>query len=373
MIKVMQAAVLVLVLAACASPPPAAEAGAAPNVCALGEAPDAALARAIDPILDAAAVDGFAGQVAIMHGGVFVYRRAAGFADNGDAVPVTHDTRFHTASVGKYFTAALTLVAVEEGRLSLDQRVAPLFPGIRTVPAGVTISDLLAHRSGLGSSYVTEQQTEALDAAAAIGAVPYDPSRAGSFHYSNDGYDLLGIILETAYGQPYETLLREKLLNRACLNQVAFWGETDLTDARLVGQPPSGFPEALRHRNYGMLASSGILISATDLARWQHALRSGGLLSPASVEQLYAPRGPLSIGQAAYGSFLIAHPQLGDVISARGAEDWGDNTCLNDYIDCGFTLAIETSRGPAEDSGKPRYRDSLSQAIEPVLAERCAR
>lgn len=341
--------------------------------CGVRETPDAALTVAIDPIVDAAAADGFAGQVVLMRDSVLVYRRAAGFADNERAVPVTNETRFHTASVGKYFTAVLTLAAVEEGRLTLDQEVAPIFPGVRTVPAGVTIGHLLSHRSGLGSSYVTEGETERLAAAAAIGAAPYDASRAGSFHYSNDGYDLLGIILETVYGQTYETLLRDKLLNRACLDRVAFWGETNLADPHAVGQPPTGFPEQLRHRNYGMLASSGILISATDLVRWQDGLREGNLLSRASVEQLYAPRGALSIGQAAYGSFLIEHPQLGSVISARGAEDWGDNVYLNDYVDCGFTLAIETSRGPAENSGKPRYRDSLSQAIEPILAERCTR
>lgn len=139
---------------------------------------------------------------------------------------------------------------------------------MRTVPAGVTISDLLSHRSGLGSSYVTEGETEALAAAAAIGAAPYDASRAGGFRYSNDGYDLLGIVLETTYGERYENLLRAKLLDRACLHGVAFWGETDLTDAHAVAQPPAGFPENLRRRNYGMLASSGILISATDLVRW---------------------------------------------------------------------------------------------------------
>lgn len=374
MYRTLSTAILVSALAACASAAGASR-GSAPTqtACAISEAPDPALAAAINPIVDAAAADGFAGQVVLMRDGAFVYRRAAGFADNAGLTPVTDETRFHTASVGKYFTAVLTLLAVEEGRLTLEQEVASILPGVRTVPVSVTIGDLLAHRSGLGSSYVAEGQIERLAAAAAIGAAPYDASRAGSFHYSNDGYDLLGIILETVYGQRYETLLRAKLLQRACLSRVAFWGEADLADARAVAQPPSGFPEHLRRRNYGMLASSGILISATDLVRWQHAVRGGNLLSQSSVEQLYAPRGALSIGQAAYGSFLIEHPQLGRVTSARGAEDWGDNVYLNDYVDCGFTLAIETSRGPAETSGEPRYRDSLLQAIEPILAARCAR
>lgn len=130
-----------LALGACATQ---AAPHSAPAACAVHETPDTALAQAIDPIVDAAAADGFAGQVALMRDGVLVYRRAAGFADNAGAVPVTHETRFHTASVGKYFTAVLTLAAVEEGRLTLEQEAAPLFPGVRTVPTGVTIGDALA-------------------------------------------------------------------------------------------------------------------------------------------------------------------------------------------------------------------------------------
>lgn len=121
------AGLFLLALAACATGEPGPSAPAQTHACAVREAPDAGLARAIDPIVDAAAADGFSGQVALMRDGLFVYRRAVGFADNAGAVPVTHDTRFHTASVGKYFTAVLTLTAVEEGRLALEQEVAPIF------------------------------------------------------------------------------------------------------------------------------------------------------------------------------------------------------------------------------------------------------
>jgi CubicO group peptidase (beta-lactamase class C family) len=367
--RALSAALATLVLTACSTAGALARSESA--ACSVAVAPDAALQAAINPIVDAAQAEGFAGQVALMRDGVLVYERAAGAADAAGRIPVTARTRFQTASMTKYFTAALALKAIEEGVLRLDQPIAPLFPDAR-LPSDITVGALLAHTSGLGTSYAAEGTDEAMAAAAAIAAAAYDPARAGAFNYSNDGYDLLGAVLERVYGARYESLVREKLLRPACLTDVAFWGEVDLTDPSVVAQPLGGFPEPLRRRNYGMLASGGLLISARDLVRWQHDLNSGRLLWPASLAQLRAPRGAMRLGQAAYGSFLIDHPRLGRVISARGAEDWGDNAYLNDYRDCGVILAVVTSRGPPENSGRPLFRDSITQAIETVLAGACA-
>ncbi len=113
-------------------------------------------------------------------------------------------------------------------------------------------------------------------------------------------------------------------------------------------------------------------MTAADLVAWQHALDTGRVLRPASREALFAPRGDMRLGQATYGAFLIRRPGLGRVLSARGYEDWGDNAILNDYFDCGVTLAVVTSRGPADESGRRPFRDSISEAIETTFAQSCA-
>ena len=100
-------------------------------------------------------------------------------------------------------------------------------------------------------------------------------------------------------------------------------------------------------------------------------MRFGAVLSDRSLAELKTPRDAVSIGSVLYGSFLINSPHLGPAISARGAEDWGDNAYLNDYAGCGVIVAIATSRGPEEGSGRPLFRDSLVEAIELKLAEIC--
>lgn len=332
------------------------------------------LQRALDSVVDRAVADGFAGQVAVLRGDTFIYRRSAGSADLDGAIPVTDQTLYQVASIAKYFTAALVLRADEEGRLEVDAPFGAFAPGTRIAARGATIADLLAHRSGLGSSYAAESQTDPDAALAAIDGIEVDPARIGAFRYSNDGYDLLAIVAERVYGERYEAALRREVLAPACIDRAAFWGEGRLTDPHYRGQPLAqpDSPE-LSRRNYGMIGSAGLLITAYDLAAYQRALRAGRVLSPASLEELMAPRGAVSLGQAAYGSFLIEHPRLGRVLSARGFEDWGDNAILNDYLDCGVIVAVTTSRGPAEESGRPPFRHQLSEAAEAALEPLCVR
>ena len=325
------------------------------------------LTAKVDAIVDEATERGFAGGVAIMKDGALIYDRVAGYSDSAKAAPVTEETLFHVASITKYLTAALVMKAAEEDLLSLDAPVSDYLPEMAFAKRGATISDLLAHRSGLGSSYAAEKHADAAGAIAAIDAVPFDESKVGQFKYSNDGYDLLAIILERVCKKPYEDAARNLLLEPARLSGTGFWGETNTSDPRRVGQPLEVLPETLRARNYGMIGSAGYLTTARDLARLEAALADGETLSAASYEALHAPRGEISIGSATYGAFLMRNEALGPYYSARGFEDWGDNAILNHYLDSNVIIAVVTSKGPAEGEGKP-FRDTISKAIEDELA-----
>jgi len=354
-----------LFLIGCASAEKSADASGA-----MGERLAAETAAAIDSAVDAAVRDGFGGHVAIMRNGKIVYSRAAGFADNALKTPVRADTLYHTASMTKFFTAILTLKAVEEGLLSLDSDASALFAGTPLADRRFALRDLLDHRSGLRSTYAAEAEIDADEALQAIAAANAANVGNGEFRYSNDGYDLLAILLERTYGKTYEALFRERIAAPAGISAFSFWGEADLENPRLLGQPLTPLSDAMKKRNYGMIGSAGLLISAEDLVRFLDALDRGLIIGPDMLAELNKPRAQISIGHALYGAFLI-ETSLGPARSVRGAEDWGDNGYLNDYIECGFAVAVLTSRGPAEGSGKPFFRDSLILEIENSLTPDC--
>lgn len=349
----------ILGLAGCAQD----ERAAAPSI-------DPGLAAQIDSIVDRASAKGFGGQLVIMKDGAAAYDRAAGFADVDENVPVTKETLFQVSSMTKFFTAVLALKAVEDGELRLDDDAAKLFAGTPLAARDFTLREILDHRSGLRSTYAAESESDKSGALVAIAKANMDNVKDGEFHYSNDAYDALAIALERVYGRSYESLFREKIAAPAGLSHFAFWGEADVDDPNVRGQPLTPTPDPLKGRNYGMVGSAGLMISAGDLARFRRAIDEGRILGPAMLAELNAPREKISIGSVLYGAFLVDTP-LGPALSARGAEDWGDNSYLNAYPDCNLIVAVVTSRGPAENSGKPLFRDQIIKAAEQTLAPTC--
>ncbi|MEZ5921872.1 MAG: serine hydrolase domain-containing protein [Parvularculaceae bacterium] len=331
----------------------------------------AAGAPEFDAIIDNAVAEGFAGQLVIMRGGRVIYDRAAGSADLAGNVPVTPETLFQISSMVKFFTAVMTLKAVEEGRLNLDDSAEKLFSGTALASRDFTLRDILDHHTGMRSTYAAEKQFDGEKAIEAIAAANKVNPKDGAFHYSNDAYDALGAALERIYGKPYEEIFREKIAAPAGLSHFAFWGDAVWDDPHLRAQPLTPTPAELKSRNYGMIGSAGVLIAAADLVQLRKALNDGKIIGPEMLAELNEPRGKISIGDVLYGAFLVETP-MGSAMSARGAEDWGDNSYLNFYPECDAIIAVATSRGPAESTGKPLFRNQIIKAVEEKLAPECS-
>jgi CubicO group peptidase (beta-lactamase class C family) len=121
-------------------------------------------------------------------------------------------TRFQIGSISKSFAAIVAVQEAEAGRLDLHAPVSDLVPWLELrQPYGpITPHHLLTHTSGL------IQGTE--DAPGTLGAVRrlrelepgFPPGER--FWYSNDGYKLIGLILERTAGAPIQDLIRDRVL-----------------------------------------------------------------------------------------------------------------------------------------------------------------
>lgn len=129
---------LLAVLAALALP---ATALAAP----LSPAESASIEKAVAGVLADTGVP--SAEVAVVRGGKIVLNKAWGKAS--DTIAVSRpDLRYQIASNSKQFLAALILLLRDEGKLSLDDKVARWFPAV-TGARKITVRQLLSHTSGL--------------------------------------------------------------------------------------------------------------------------------------------------------------------------------------------------------------------------------
>ena len=149
----------------------------------------------------------------------------------------TRKTLYPIASITKTFTGTLLAQAQLEGKLKLDDDVRLYlegeYPNLEFNGHPIRLFDLLDHRSGIPFFLPDRPETRPDFAgdepwASRISTVLAGYSRADfyadlhrvkleaipgdSFRYSNAGAQLAGYILERVYGEPFEALLKRKIL-----------------------------------------------------------------------------------------------------------------------------------------------------------------
>lgn len=244
------------------------------------------------------ATHGFSGAAVIERQGAVAYSRAVGLADPFDGRPFFPDTRNDGASLAKPFTATLALMLASEGRLDLDvpvRRWVAEFPDDRT-----TLRALLAHEPAL-PDYGNDEfkalfskgepvTTAAMLAAVRDGAVPARPPAPGRFVYCNLCLDSVALVIERAIGQPFEQVLRARILDPVGMNR-AF-----IRPARLADMPPDraigyrtrdGRPERFDAEDLEAFhGGSNLYASAGEFARFGLAYARGAAVPGADVMRI---------------------------------------------------------------------------------------
>jgi CubicO group peptidase (beta-lactamase class C family) len=147
--------------------------------------------------------------------GKFIARRQGKEARVDD---LTTSTRLPVASCSKWYSAALVMTFVDEGKLQLADTVGKWLPVLtRHGKGGITISQCLSHLTAIKSPPLKEslQDMRAVgsmdEALEQIALLPMEGEPGKVFHYSNTGLQIAGAVMEKISGQSFETLFAERL------------------------------------------------------------------------------------------------------------------------------------------------------------------
>jgi CubicO group peptidase (beta-lactamase class C family) len=254
-----------------------------------------------------ASVKGFSGPVLVMKNNKALLEKGYGMADLEWNIPVTPQTKFRIGSVTKQFTAACILQLVEQGKLSLDDKLSKFIPDF---PKGdsVTIHMLLNHTSGIASytdlSEFRNVESLSLTKDSIISFFknkPYNFSPGTGWAYNNSGYFLLGYILEKISGQSYNDYLRQHILDELGMINSG----VDKLDS-VLPMRARGYQRANKKTvNADFISmewpfSAGVLYSTVnDLYKWDRALYSTTILTESSKQKMFTP------GMRSYGYGIL--------------------------------------------------------------------
>lgn len=248
--------------------------------------------------------------------------RTFGAADLKTGQAVGAETLFQIGSLSKAFTAALVLRLAESGRVDLEAPVTRLLPWFQP-PAGVrtpTLHQLLTHTASLPGD--RDDIPSPLPLAFATRERRALPGGSAGFHYSNIGYQLLGLVVEAAAHEAYAGVLRSEILQPLGMSATSGAITGSIRSAAATGYVPM-WDDRPPHPRYPLVeapwieydaADGNVLSTAADMARWlrmllaRGAAPSGRILSESGFARMVRPwvrAAPLDPWFYGYGFFVL--------------------------------------------------------------------
>jgi len=267
---------------------------------------DAPALRRVDALLDSAVAAGAVPGAALAVGrhGRLVRLRGFGVLDPGDSAPVTPETLYDIASMTKVVgTTSAIMMLVDEGRLSLDDRVVEHLPWwSRGDPrrSDVTVRQLLIHRAGLPPFrrwFLEIQGRDAYRDAIADEPLEGDPGTATV--YSDIGIMTLEVLVRELGGMPLDTLLQERLFDPLGMEGTGFNPDPSVLDRIAPTEVDTLWRGGLHVRGivhdenadaYGGVAGhAGLFSSARELAAFAQVMLDQGVAVPCDPSAPGAP------------------------------------------------------------------------------------
>lgn len=251
-----------------------------------------------------------------------IYKKGFGYQDKENELPVTADTIFGIGSITKSMTSIATLQLQEEGKLSVHDSIKTYLPEITFKGSDeITLHHLMTHTSGippLNTLFYANKQSMEKDGSfdlqiklgiplerehdsidtydeliAYLNSLSFDllDEPGKSFSYSNDGYALLGIIIERASGQPYDRYIEKNIFTPLGMKS-SFFNPDQLDEqaARQYDMDPTAETPVIKYSPEWwdapvMWAAGYVKSTANDMLRYSDVFlnKGNGILTEESL------------------------------------------------------------------------------------------
>ena len=341
---------------------------------------DRAVVQTIEQNLKVLAeANAFSGVVLIGRGDRVLFDRGYGWANLEDSVANTPASSFTIASIGKMFTATAVGQLISAGKLRFDDTLAKILPEYPNVERArrITIRQLLGHTAGLGdlfgdSAYDAHRDYGSpLALASVVANRPLLFAPGTGWSYSNEGYVVLGAVIEKVSGESYDSYLRRHVFEPAGMSHTGNFGLDDVVPHRAVGyrhraSDPLGVRAPYGNRSFVRKGSpaGGAYTTTRDLWQFGRALLKGALIDRAIRDTLWTGHSPLpwdKTQEYGYGVIVSSAGQHKVLGHGGGGSGTGIDNDFRFFSDGSYSIVVLANIDP------PAATD-LSRALVGFLA-----
>jgi len=306
--------------------------------------PSDAFLKTLPKLMEVTAVPGL--SIGVLQDGRLVWQRYEGIADVETRRPVTADSLFPAASLGKPVFAYAALRLVDDGKLDLDRPLKSYVPD--HAPADVrgdkvTPRQVLSHSTGFRNWRNSVEQPLTPD---------FDPG--SRFQYSGEGFYYLQRAVEKITGGAFEQFMQTRLFEPFGMRSSTYGWRED-TDARLVIGHNRGNPVRGQSRDFANRLLQHAQSQGKPLAAFTHddvvAAMSALKPSPPALPNFIIPNSAGSMlttvaDYTAYLSHVLAPSGGAAEISTKSRDRmFTATTRINSVLSWGLGWGLESDQG----------------------------
>src|SRR5579859_1349223 len=240
----------------------------------------------------------FSGAALVAVNGRVLLQSSIGYADWSKKTAIRPDTPFRIGSITKVFTATAVMLLVQDGRLRLDDAACQYVAVCPKAWRPVTIRNLLTHTSGIPdylrpiSLAQFNSPTPPRDLLALVADRPLSFPPGSGYAYSNTGYVLLGLTIESLSNLSYGAYLEQKIFG-----PLGMTGSGYERDFSQVPNSATGYGFQTRTvtetipTSEAAFSDGGLYSTVIDLLKFDRALTDHRLLTAAVEEQMFTSWG----------------------------------------------------------------------------------
>jgi serine beta-lactamase-like protein LACTB, mitochondrial len=320
-------------------------------------------------------------SVAVVENGVAEWSAGFGSADLENFVPATSHTLYRLGSISKPITATAALQLWQQEKLDLDaplQKYCPVFP---QKESPITTRELLGQLGGI--RHYKEGSPDDLESnntkhfqnpiQAGIDFFKNDPliAKPGTeFHYSTQGYTLVGCAIEGASEENYVDYVRDNVLTPAGMTQTVVDNRFAIVPfrTRFYSKDSSG---AITNSDFldssYKIPGGGWLSSADDMARFEVALLNDKLLARSTRDLMWTAQKTADGKEDSYGLGWRIGKDFGNLDAYHRGSQQGTSTFIMIVPErrAGIVVLINLEDGHASDLGTELMKIVLGAAPSP--------
>jgi D-alanyl-D-alanine carboxypeptidase len=267
-----------------------------------------------------------------------VWAGASGIS--GAFVNATTNDAYLIGSVTKTITSACILQLVDDGVLALDDSIHQWLDTIQYINPDITIRQLLRHQSGLYDVLNNPNCQPALMANQSLVwsasdlvttfILPPPAAPGGAWSYCNTNYFLLGMIIESATGNPFWVEIRNRFYSNfgySTFGIPAFESYSQPVAHLWLDLNGDGVLDDAHNFYYNYLAlnsaagaAGGYYATASDLSRWMRTYMRGDVVSQAMMNEAKTVVNASGSQGGKYGLGLMRNTFQGLVAYGHGGD-----------------------------------------------------